>query len=75
MPAFKPSDQVLFNPRAELDDFDFFTLVTPLELQEGEVWEVMSTLPPMDGRPQYCIRSKQDGRQRLAIDYQLRPAL
>jgi len=74
MPAFKPSDRVLFNPRAVPDEFDFFTLIT-LDLREGEVWEVVRTLPPKDGPPRYCIRSNQDGRRRHASEYQLRPAL
>jgi hypothetical protein len=32
-------------------------------------------LPPTGGLRQYRIESNQDGRKRLAIEHQLRPAL
>jgi hypothetical protein len=73
--TFKLGDRVLFNPKAGPDDLDFFILVTSIDLDEGKVWEVVRTLPPADGIPQYHIRSRQDGHEQSATQPQLRPAL
>ncbi len=75
MPAFELGSTVLFNPKAGLDDFAFFTLITPADRTEGEVWEVVRTLPQEHDMRQYLIRSRQDGRERHASEAQLRPAL
>ncbi len=75
MPAFELGSTVLFNPKAGLDDFAFFTLITPADRTEGEVWEVVRTLPPEKGIRQYQIKARQDGRERHASEPQLRPAL
>lgn len=76
--TFKLGDRVLFNPKAGPDAYDFFftfSLITLVDRQEGEVWEVVRTLPPAGGVNQYHIRSTHNGRQRLANGPQLRPAL
>ncbi len=75
MPAFELGSPVLFNPKADPDDFAFFALITPADRLEGEVWEVVRTLPPENGVRQYQIRSREDGRERHASEPQLRPAL
>jgi hypothetical protein len=75
MPAFEIGSLVLFNPKAGLDDFAFFTLITPADPTEGETWEVVRTLACEKGVREYLIRARQDGRERHASEAQLRPAL
>jgi hypothetical protein len=72
--AFKPGDRVLFNPKAG-PDFDFFTLITPYQLEDGEVWEVERLLPEADGVLQYHIQSCHGGWKCMANQLQPRPAL
>jgi hypothetical protein len=75
MPAFELGSLVLFNPKAGPDNFAFFTLITPADRMEGEVWEVVRIMPHEHDLRQYLIRSRQDGRERHASEAQLRPAL
>ena len=75
MPAFELGSSVLFNPKAGPGDYGFFALITPADRTEGEVWEVVRTLPSEHDVRQYLIRSRQDGRERHANEAQLRPAL
>ncbi len=73
--TFNPGDCVLFNPKAEPNDLGFFSLVTACDHTAGEVWEVVCRLQPSEGRYQYRIKARQDGRKRIATASQLRPAL
>jgi hypothetical protein len=72
---FKPGDRVLFNPTAGPEDLGFFSLATARNCNAGEVWEVIHTLSPSSGMYQYRIKARQDGRKRIALASQLRPAL
>jgi len=72
---FNPGDRVLFNPAAGPDDLGFFSLITASDDTAGEVWEVVRRLQPSEGRYQYRIQARQDGRKRIAMASQLRPAL
>lgn len=73
--TFNPGDRVLFNPTPRPDDLGFFSLITACDDTAGEVWEVERRLQPSDGRCQYRIQARQDGRKRIATASQLRPAL
>jgi hypothetical protein len=72
---FKTGDRVLFNPTAGLDNLGFFSLTTARNCSVGEVWEVVRALSPSRGMYQYRIKARQDGRKRIALASQLRPAL
>ncbi len=73
--TFNPGDRVLFNPKAGPEDLGFFSLTSACDHTAGEVWEVVRRLQPSDGRYQYRIKARQDGRKRIATASQLRPAL
>jgi hypothetical protein len=72
---FNTGDRVLFNPKARPDDLGFFNLITACDDTAGEVWEVVRRLQASKGMYQYRIKARQDGRKRIAVASQLRPAL
>jgi hypothetical protein len=72
---FNRGDRVLFNPAAQPNDLGFFSLNTAREDKAGEVWEVVRRLQLSEGRYEYRIKARQDGRKRIATASQLRPAL
>ena len=73
--TFNPGDRVLFNPNGGPSDLGFFSLIVACDDTAGEVWEVVRRLQPSEGRYQYRIKARQDGRRRIAMASQLRPAL